>query len=152
MAWRVSVSAIPHRRKAADGEHPTATSASWSSRKTNMARSVKPSCCATATACSCRLAEFGFLDKLAAEHKADDLFVSLLAKFNKRNEMISSKIGAHMYAPTVFAKQPEAKAAHLKKKDFEDAMSRLFDADKIHLEQYGAPSRDTFKLVTGGRP
>jgi len=94
----------------------------------------------------------GTLDKRAAERKADDMFVSLLAKLNKRNEIISSKIGAHMFAPTVFAKEPDAKAAHLKKKDFEDAMGRLFDADKIHLEQYGAPSRDTFKLVVGGQP
>jgi RecA-family ATPase len=93
----------------------------------------------------------GTLDKLAAERKADELFVSLLAKFNKRNEIISSKIGAHMFAPTVFAKEAEAKAAGIKKKDFEAAMGRLFDANKIHLESYGSPSRETKKLVPGSK-
>ena len=34
----------------------------------------------------------------------------------------------------------------------EAAMRRLFDADKIHLEPYGAPSRKTFMLATRGQP
>ena len=67
------------------------------------------------------------LDKLAREQKAEEIFLKLLDKFSKRNEQISSKIGAHMFAPTVFAKEPEAKAAGLKKKDFEAAMGRLVE-------------------------
>jgi hypothetical protein len=54
-----------------------------------------------------------------------------------------------MYAPTVFAKEQEARAAGLKKKDFESAMSRLFDANKIHVESSGPPSRRSSRLVVG---
>ena len=57
-----------------------------------------------------------------------------------------------MYAPTVFVRDADAKAAHIKKDDFKDAMERLFKADKIHLEQYGQKARDTWKIVTGKKP
>jgi RecA-family ATPase len=92
------------------------------------------------------------LDAIAREKKADELFVSLLTRLNERGEHISPKHNAHMFAPTVLAREPEAKAAGLKKKDFENAMRRLFDTNRIHLEPYGAPCRDTKKLVRGGKP
>jgi RecA-family ATPase len=91
------------------------------------------------------------LDAMAKEKKADELFVSLLTRLNERGEHISPKHNAHMFAPTVLAREPEAKAAGIKKKDFENAMRRLFDTDRIHLEPYGAPCRDTKKLVPGGK-
>jgi RecA-family ATPase len=89
------------------------------------------------------------LDKLARERQTDDLFLILLRKFVSRDENISSKSGAHQYAPTVFADEPEAKAEHLKKSDFKEAMGRLFDTNKIHNEPYGSPSKKTHRLVTG---
>jgi RecA-family ATPase len=94
----------------------------------------------------------GSLEKLAQEQKADDVFLTLLTKLNARGEKISNQRKAHMYAPAVLAKEPEAKAARFKKKDLEAAMNRLLDADKVHREQYGSPSRDTFKLVIGEQP
>jgi hypothetical protein len=92
------------------------------------------------------------LNKAAAEQKTDGLFLKLLDKFNERNETISSKVGAHAYAPTTFTDDTEAKAAGIKKDAFKASMARLFDADKIHLEQYGPKSRDTWKLARGPKP
>jgi RecA-family ATPase len=89
------------------------------------------------------------LDKLVREREADELFLTLLNKFAKRNENISSKLGAHAFAPTVFEGEPEAKAAHLKKSDLKAAMGRLFDTNKIHNESYGPASRKTLRLVVG---
>jgi RecA-family ATPase len=51
------------------------------------------------------------LDKLAREARADELFVRLVDETNRRNERFSSLIGAHMYAPSVFARDADAKAA-----------------------------------------
>jgi RecA-family ATPase len=89
------------------------------------------------------------LDRAAHDARADDLFLTLLSRVRARGETLSPKSAAHMYAPTVLAREPEAKTAGFKKKDFEDAMVRLFTAKKIHLEPYGAPSRKTNEVVPG---
>lgn len=91
----------------------------------------------------------GSLEAVAHEHKADELFLTLLTRLNARGENISPKRTANMYGPTVLAKEPEAKAASLKKKDFEASMNRLFKADRIHSTPYGPPCRETWKLVLG---
>jgi hypothetical protein len=57
-----------------------------------------------------------------------------------------------MFAPTVFAQEPEAKAADIRKKDFETAMTRLLDASKIHPAPYGPPCRETIRLAPGPKP
>jgi hypothetical protein len=91
----------------------------------------------------------GSLDKMAREAKVDEIFLQLVNQTNRRNERVSSLVGAHMYAPSVFVGATEAKTAHIKKDEFKAAMERLFKADKIRLEQYGPKSRDTWKIVTG---
>jgi RecA-family ATPase len=90
----------------------------------------------------------GNLEKLAAEQKADHLFLTLLSRFNGQGRNTSERSSANNYAPTLFAKESEAKELGVKKTDFEVAMRRLFAADKICLEPYGAPSRGTSKLVS----
>jgi RecA-family ATPase len=87
------------------------------------------------------------LEKLAAEQKADQTFLTLLTRFNGQNRNTCEKPSAHNYAPVLFAKEGEAKAAGIKKAGFEDAMRRLFAANKIRLEPYGAPSKATARLV-----
>jgi RecA-family ATPase len=89
------------------------------------------------------------LDKAAREAKADDLFLTLLTRIRSRGETLSPKSVAHMYAPKIIAREPEAGTAGLKKKDFEDAMKRLFDAKRIHLESYGPPCSDTKEIAPG---
>jgi hypothetical protein len=87
--------------------------------------------------------------KAARGARAEDLFLTLLTRIRGRGENLSPKSQAHTYAPTILAREDEAKAAGFKKRDFEDAMKRLFDAKKIHLEPYGPPSRDTYEVVPG---
>ena len=92
----------------------------------------------------------GSLERLAADQRAEDMFLNLLDRFNAQERTLSQKFGGN-YAPTLFAREPEAKAARINKAALDGAMTRLFAANKIHLEQYGPPSRDTFKLMRGGK-
>lgn len=87
------------------------------------------------------------LEKLAAEKHADDLFVVLLDRFNEQGRNTCDKPSAQTFAPTLFAKEPQAKELKVKKTDFDSAMRRLFAAKKIRNEPYGPPSRGTTKLV-----
>ena len=57
-----------------------------------------------------------------------------------------------MFAPSVFAKEPEARANGIGKKDFEAAMARLLDTNKIHLGEYGPRCRETKRLLVGPNP
>jgi RecA-family ATPase len=90
----------------------------------------------------------GSLEKAAVDVKAENLFLDLLARFVKQDRSVNHKHGPS-YAPNLFEQEPEAKAAHFKKKAFADAMSRLFAADRIHVETYGRPSRQCHRLVPG---
>jgi RecA-family ATPase len=87
------------------------------------------------------------LEKLAAEQKAEQTFLTLLERFNGQGRNTCEKSSAHNYAPTLFAKENEAKQLGIRKADFEVAMRRLFAADKIHLKPYGPPSKGTSRLA-----
>jgi RecA-family ATPase len=87
------------------------------------------------------------LEKLAAEKRADDLFLVLLDRFNEQGRNTCDKPSAQTFAPTLFAKESEAKELKVKKTDFDGAMRRLFAAKKIRNLPYGPPSRGTVKLV-----
>jgi RecA-family ATPase len=89
----------------------------------------------------------GTIEKAAADRKVEDLFLALLARFTN----VSNKSGVS-YAPALFAKEPEAKAAKVPKEAFADAMRRLFSANKLHMEQYGYPSRETYRIAMGPKP
>jgi RecA-family ATPase len=89
------------------------------------------------------------LDRAAQEAKAKDVFLNLLGKLDKQGRTVSDRPNANNYAPTVFAAETEAKAAGIRKTMLEDAMRSLFEADKMHLEPYGPPSKGTKKLALG---
>jgi RecA-family ATPase len=93
------------------------------------------------------VAGVGNLEKLAAERAVDHLFVELLSRFNSQGRNTSERSSANNYAPTLFAKENEAKELKMRKVEFEAAMRRLFATDKIRLEPYGGPSRGTSRLV-----
>jgi RecA-family ATPase len=76
------------------------------------------------------------LDKFSREAKADDLFLELLRRFADQGRNVSHKKNAPTYAPSLFAKEDEAKKQRIKKADFEDVMSRLFNSNKIYVETY----------------
>jgi RecA-family ATPase len=87
------------------------------------------------------------LDQAARKSKADDVFMSLLRRFSIQNRNVSDKSTANNYAPSVFAKEDEAKKCLLRKRDLEQAMRDLFGANKIALEGYDKPSLHRFRLV-----
>jgi RecA-family ATPase len=85
------------------------------------------------------------LDKLAKEQKADEVFMALLARYEREGRNVSDKPTGNNYAPTNFSKEGEAKG--LRKTHLEDAMRRLFAASKIRVETYGKPSNPHSRLV-----
>jgi RecA-family ATPase len=88
------------------------------------------------------------VEKLAKEHASDRLFKTLLDRFNSQGRNTSDKPASRNFAPTVFAKEAEAKKHGVRKADFENAMRRLFAASEIAVEPYGAPSRGTTRLIS----
>jgi DNA polymerase len=72
------------------------------------------------------------LEKAAAEAEIDELFLSLLGKFTVQGRCLVTKPNSSNYAPTVFA----GATSGTTKKQFVAAMSRLFDAGKIRVEDY----------------
>jgi RecA-family ATPase len=87
------------------------------------------------------------LDRLARNAKADEVFLSLLRRFADQGRNVSHKPNAPNFAAAAFAKEDEAKKDRLRKSDFEEAMRRLFQANKIHVETYGRPSQPCSKLA-----
>jgi RecA-family ATPase len=75
----------------------------------------------------------GSLEKMAADAKADEAFLTLLAKFTRQGRNVSDKATARNYAPTEFARDN----TDFKKMHYADAMRRLFNADRIRVETYG---------------
>jgi RecA-family ATPase len=92
-------------------------------------------------------AAMGTTAKMAAEQAADNLFLKLLDKFQAQGRNVSHQKSANAYAPAVFAKDPEAKAAGIRKPVLVEAMERLFAATRIKVEDYGRPSNPHTKLV-----
>jgi RecA-family ATPase len=88
----------------------------------------------------------GSLDKLAADQNADSAFLRLLGKFNQQLRDVSPK-PSKIYAPTLFAADPDA--GGIKCRTFERAMSRLLDANKIHIALEGPRSRSRSRLIVG---
>jgi RecA-family ATPase len=86
------------------------------------------------------------LDKIAQETKAEELFLSLMQRLASQGRNVSHKPTAPNYAPTVFAKETDAKQSGIRKINFEAAMSRLFNAGKVYNEIYGKPSRPFERL------
>jgi RecA-family ATPase len=86
------------------------------------------------------------LDQAMQEAKADEKFCTNIIRFMGQGRNVSIKPNAPTYAPTEFAKEPEAKKLGLKKTDFEAAMRRLLEAGKIKSDAYGPPSRGWTRL------
>jgi hypothetical protein len=81
---------------------------------------------------------------MAADRRIDDLFVKLLERHIRQNQPVSPR-SSKTFAPTVFAKHPEANGTP--SKAFEAAMQRLLDAQRIVIRTEGPPSRLRDRLV-----
>jgi RecA-family ATPase len=93
----------------------------------------------------------GSFERLAADRRVEELFLKLLADFERQGRSVSHK-HSPSFAPTAFAKHPEAQSVKVTKRDLETAMERLFVARKIHVENYGRPSRPYSRITTGAAP
>jgi RecA-family ATPase len=80
----------------------------------------------------------GGFDKLAAEQKADDVFLDLLTQFNRQGRDVSPNPSV-TFAPAVFAKHEDAKG--LNKDQLRAAMDRLLKAGKVKITTTGKPSK-----------
>lgn len=78
---------------------------------------------------------------------ADALFLLLLDRSAGRGENVSAKPTANNYAPTVFAKTAEARAANFGRAHFADALDRLILANQVSAETYGPRSRPANRIV-----
>jgi hypothetical protein len=90
----------------------------------------------------------GSLDKLAAEQKAEQVFLTILDRFNRQLRNVSAE-PSKIWAPAMFSKDDEA--AGVSTKALDKAMSRLLQTDKIHVEEEGPPSRRRRRLVIGSK-
>lgn len=86
----------------------------------------------------------GMFDRIAAEAKADRVFLKVLTRMAEEGRDVSPNRSAS-YAPTVFAKQPDGEGCN--KAAFEKAMERLLAARKIKIQKHGPPSRTTYRLL-----
>jgi hypothetical protein len=91
------------------------------------------------------------IEKAAQEMRAEEVFIELLRHYHASGRNVSHNKHAGNYAAALFANEAEAKKAQLRRKDFEAAMTRLFDKDKVVVESYGPPSKPASHLVEKGR-
>jgi RecA-family ATPase len=84
------------------------------------------------------------LDKMAADAKADDTFLTILKRFNAQDRNAADRKGTS-YAPALFAEEPDNQ--NFGKKQFEDAMRRLFKDNKIHIVDIGRKSKPSRTIV-----
>src|SRR3984893_4875899 len=86
------------------------------------------------------------LDKMAAEAKADDVFLILLKRINAQGRNVSAAKGP-TYAAAVFAAEPDNH--DIKSRIFDAAMRRLLNTSRIRIETYGPASRRRSALILG---
>jgi hypothetical protein len=88
----------------------------------------------------------GSLEKIAAEAEINHLFLKLLRRLTEQGRNVSDK-ASPSYAPSMFANEQDAKTAKVGKKEFSEAMSRLFAGRKIRIVPFGPPSKMRSKIV-----
>jgi RecA-family ATPase len=86
------------------------------------------------------------LDNIARQAKAGEVFLDLLHRFTKENRKVGSS-SSRNYAPSLFAREEEAKRAGINSKALEAAMRQLFKDGRIWNEPCGKPSRPAFRLA-----
>jgi RecA-family ATPase len=85
-------------------------------------------------------------ERTEAERKAEHIFMELLTRFSLADRTVTES-PSPSYAPTVFAREREAKLGKVAKGALADAMRRLFEAGKIKIETFGPPSRERRRIV-----
>lgn len=88
------------------------------------------------------------LDKAARESRADEVFLTLVRRFNATVRPVGDNVAAPNYAPKVFAKEPEATEHKITKTELEGAMRRLFKVNRVRIDEWGPPSKRRRFIVT----
>ena len=86
-----------------------------------------------------------WLDRHQRERKADHTFLTLLDKRENEGRPVSHNPRAGNYAPKAFAKRPDRDG--FQKRDFEQAMERLFDAEELEVVTYKAYDRKMYSKI-----
>jgi RecA-family ATPase len=73
------------------------------------------------------------------ERKADELFLVLLDRLWFQKRYVNDRGGPN-FAPSVFAREPEARGMKVSKAALADAMRRLLDAGTLTVEEYSSRS------------
>jgi RecA-family ATPase len=91
------------------------------------------------------------IEKAAREASVEDTFITIGKKLIERGQELSPAQTSHSYAPTVIAKQPEARG--MKKAEFVVALGQLLDQRKICIEVVRPGSSKEKKVIrfSGGR-
>jgi RecA-family ATPase len=84
------------------------------------------------------------LDRMAASAKAERVFLKLLRTFTDEGRTVNHA-GGPSYAPTVFAKHPDAEKCT--RQALRGAMDKLLSDGKIGIEKQGSPSKQRQFLV-----
>ena len=84
------------------------------------------------------------LNKMAADAKVDEVFLTLVKRFNAQGRNAGVRKGTS-YAPALFADEPDNQG--IGKAQFAAAMTRLLAIEKIRIEETGPKSRRSQTLV-----
>src|SRR5262249_25650725 len=77
----------------------------------------------------------------------EEVFLDLLAEIRNQKRHVSASKHASNYAPKFFAKRPPDRRQKYVRKDFEEAMERLFASNRIKVAEYGRPSDQREEIV-----
>ncbi|MEY9184727.1 RecA-family ATPase [Bradyrhizobium sp. USDA 326] len=86
------------------------------------------------------------MQQAAQDQRDDEVFATVLARFVSQNRAVSANPG-RSYAPSQFAGEKEAKAAHVNGVRLKAAMDRLMESGRVRIEVTGPPSRQRSRLV-----
>jgi RecA-family ATPase len=81
---------------------------------------------------------------IAAEAHADRIFLDLVAKYAAEGRHVSAT-GSSNFAPALFEK--DQRASGVKRRGFVAAMNRLFETQRIKIEEFGPPSRRLKRII-----
>jgi RecA-family ATPase len=90
------------------------------------------------------------MDEAERATKADEVFITLLRRFTEQNRTVSANVNPINYAPTTFARLPEAEASGLSKKDLGLAMERLLTNKIIENRTFLKGSEERSYLAVAG--
>ena len=88
------------------------------------------------------------LDKVARQVEAENTFLEFVKRMTEQNQDLGPNRTASNYGPAVIARQ----AKGFRKAEFETAMQRLIDTNRIHIRLEGPPTKQRKYLTPGAAP